>query len=241
MSEFFYVDLLVKSGPLNVNSLTWFFNIINRNPTYLRMSVKMILPVDFFPTGLTFSLKWRISSYRFLYLLYLHTSSQRKARENQLLFLFFLKLIWNTLINVQYCRLCALRWSLYIPCKCMVASFIYKAFSIFWFSAFCRCKDGRFSRLRKYCLRCENVHHVDAMCTLLMESGKLFKTDTFRGWKLCCLRTFKCQQLYCGFTIVKCTCFFNVTLISEFLTALSRKHPARDNVCSWMKFMWSCT
>lgn len=91
MSEFFYVDLLVKSGPLNVNSLTWFFNIINRNPTYLRMSVKMILPVDFFPTGLTFSLKWRISSYRFLYLLYLHTSSQRKARENQLLFYFF----WN--------------------------------------------------------------------------------------------------------------------------------------------------
>ena len=165
MSEFFYVDLLVKSGPLNVNSLTWFFNIINRNPTYLRMSVKMILPVDFFPTGLTCSLKWRVSSYRFLYLLYLYTSSQMKERKNQLVY--FLKLNWNTLINVQYC---ALRWSLYIPCKCMVASFIYKTFSIFWFSAFCRCKDGRFSRLRKYCLRCENgdFHIFNAMCTMLM-------------------------------------------------------------------------
>lgn len=199
----------------------------------------------FFPTGLTCSLKWRVSSYRFLYLLYLNTSSQMKERKNQLFY--FLKFIWITLINVQYC---ALRWSLYIPCKCMVASFIYKTFSIFWFSAFCRCKDGRFSRYKKILpsmwkwrfsyFQCY-VHFVDAMCTLLMESGKLFKTDIFRGWKLCCLRTFKCQQLYCGFTIVKCTCFFNVTLISEFLTALSRKHPARDNVCSWMKFMWSCT
>ena len=119
----------------------------------------------FFPTGLTCSLKWRVSSYRFLYLLYLNTSSQMKERKNQLFY--FLKFIWITLINVQYC---ALRWSLYIPCKCMVASFIFKTFSIFWFSAFCRCKDGRFSRLRKYCLRCENgdFHIFNTMCTMLM-------------------------------------------------------------------------
>lgn len=199
----------------------------------------------FFPQDWHF--RWSEEFLHIVFCIFCTYILHRKGKREKINYCFiFLKLIWNTLINVQYCRLCALRWSLYIPCKCMVASFIYKAFSIFWFSAFCRCKDGRFSRLRKYCLRCENVHHVDAMCTLLMESGKLFKTDTFRGWKLGCLRTFKCQQfkcqqLYCGFTIVKCTCFFNVTLISEFLTALSRKHPARDNVCSWMKFMWSCT